>query len=162
MAKLLDSVAPDWDRARPTEGAYAMLMWFGNGAFAVAYGAASAGTIIEDFAAAGYYGTTGAIVGLELNGEPFEFEGRELTMHAPPWDWDAQMHVLPHVVGPHREIAESHVFEDVMQLVDLVRDGLPTAATPEHARHVIEIIESGYRAAESGQTQTLRTTFDAV
>ena len=23
-----------WDRARPTEGAYAMLMWFGNGAFA--------------------------------------------------------------------------------------------------------------------------------
>ena len=139
-----------------------LLLDFGNGAFAVAYGAASAGTIIEDFAAASYYGTTGAIVGLELNGEPFEFEGRELTTHAPPWDWDAQMHVLPHVVGPHRAIAESHVFEDVMQLVDLVRDGLQTAATPEHARHVIEIIESGYRAAESGQTQTLRTTFDPV
>ena len=27
-----------------------------------------------------------------------------------------------------RSIAESHVFEDVMQLVDLVREGLPTAA----------------------------------
>ena len=139
-----------------------LLLDFGEGAFAVAYGAASAGTIIEDFAAGAYYGTTGAIVGLELNGEPFEFERRELTTHAPAWDWDAQMHVLPHVVGPHREIAESHVFEDVMQLIDLVREGVPTAANAEHARHVIDIIESGYRAAESGQTQTLRTTFDPV
>jgi len=31
--------------------------------------------------------------------------------------------------------------------------------TPEHARHVIDIIESGYRAAETGETQELRTTF---
>lgn len=139
-----------------------LLLDFGAGAFAVAYGTASAGTIIDDFAAGSYYGTSGAIVGLELNGEPFEFEGRELTTHAPAWDWDAQMHVLPHVVGAHREIAESHVFEDVMQLVGLVRDGTPTAASPEHARHVIDIIESGYRAAESGTTQTLRTSFDPV
>jgi predicted dehydrogenase len=137
-----------------------LLLDFGEGAFAVAYGAASAGAIIEDFAAGAYYGTTGAIVGLELNGKPFEFERRELTTHAPAWDWDAQMHVLPHVVGRHREIAESHVFEDVMQLVDLARDGVPTAVNPEHARHVIDIIESGYRAAESGQTQMLRTTFE--
>jgi predicted dehydrogenase len=43
--------------------------------------------------------------------------------------------------------------------VDLVREGTPTSATPEHARHVIEIIEAGYRAAETGQTQTLQTTF---
>ena len=47
-----------------------------------------------------------------------------------------------------------------MQLVGLARDGTPTAASPEHARHVIDIIESGYRAAESGATQTLRTSFD--
>jgi predicted dehydrogenase len=137
-----------------------LLLDFGEGAFAVAYGSASAGALIEDFAAGAYYGTKGTIVGLELNGEPFEFERRELTTHAPAWDWDAQMHVLPHVVGPHREIPESHVFEDVMQLVDLVREGTPTASNPEHARHVIDIIESGYRAAESGRTQTLRTTFD--
>jgi predicted dehydrogenase len=139
-----------------------LLLDFGEGAFAVAYGSASAGAIIEDFAAGSYYGTTGAIVGLELNGEPIDFEGRELTAHAPAWDWDAQMHVLPHVVGAHREIAESHVFEDVMQLVDLARDGTPTAANAEHARHVIDIIEGGYRAAESGQTQALRTTFEPM
>ena len=70
------------------------------------------------------------------------------------------MHVLPHVVGPHREIPESHVFEDVMQLVDLCAMARRRPPPPEHARHVIDIIESGYRAAETGQTQTLRTTFD--
>ena len=46
-----------------------------------------------------------------------------------------------------------------MQLVELARDGTPSLATPEHARHVIDIIESAYRAAETGQTQTLQTTF---
>jgi predicted dehydrogenase len=57
-------------------------------------------------------------------------------------------------------MGEAHVFEDLMQLVELVLEGTPTCATPEHARHVIEIIESAYRAAESGQTQSLRTTFE--
>ena len=46
-----------------------------------------------------------------------------------------------------------------MQLVDWVRDGTPSIATAEHARHVIDIIESAYRAASTGQTQELRTTF---
>ena len=69
------------------------------------------------------------------------------------------MRVLPHVVGPHRAIPEAHVFEDVMQLVEWFRDGIPTPSTPEHARHVIDIIESGYRAAETGRAGA-RTTFD--
>jgi predicted dehydrogenase len=67
--------------------------------------------------------------------------------------------VLPHVVGPHRMIDEQHVFEDIMQLVDWVRDGQPSPVTAEHARHVIEIIEAAYRASETGQTQMLTTTF---
>jgi predicted dehydrogenase len=66
--------------------------------------------------------------------------------------------VLPHVVGAHRGIGEEHVYEDIMQLVDWIRDGTASVATAEHARHVIDIIESGYRAAETGQTQALRTT----
>jgi predicted dehydrogenase len=68
----------------------------------------------------------------------------------------------PHVVGEHAQMAESHVFEDMMQLVDWVRDGRPSIADAEHARHVIDIIESGYRAAETGQTQELRTSFDPL
>jgi predicted dehydrogenase len=135
-----------------------LLVDFGEGTTVVVYGTA-AGNVIDDFGAAVYFGTEGTISGLLLNGEPIEFDGRDLTAHAPTWDWDAQMRVLPHVVGPHRDIPESHVFEDIMQLVGLVRDGTSTPVTPEHARHVIEIIEAGYRAAETGRAQELRTTF---
>ena len=70
----------------------------------------------------------------------------------------AQM-TLPHVVGPHRDIDEQHVYEDVMQLVDWVRDDTPSPVTADRARHVIDIIESAFRAAETGQTQDLTTTF---
>jgi predicted dehydrogenase len=135
------------------------LLDFDGGVHVVAYGTA-AGILIDDFAAGQYFGTEGTITGLLLNGEPIEFEGRDLTTDRPTWDWDAQMRVLPHVVGPHRDIPEAHVFEDIMQLVDLIRDGTPTPVTTQHARHIIEIIEAGYRAAETGQTQDLRTTFD--
>jgi predicted dehydrogenase len=135
------------------------LLEFSGGMTAVVHGTA-AGTVIDDFAAAIYFGTGGTISGLLLDGEPFEFEGRALTTDAPTWDWDAQMRVLPHVVGPHRELPESHVFEDIMQLVDLVRVGTTTPVTPEHARHVIEIIEASYRASESGHAQVLSTTFE--
>ena len=68
----------------------------------------------------------------------------------------------PHVVGAHAQMLESHVFEDMMQLVDWVRDGRPSIANAEHARHVIDIIASGYRAAETGQTQELRTSFEPL
>ncbi len=68
----------------------------------------------------------------------------------------------PHVTGEHTKMRESHVFEDMMQLVDWIREGTPSIASMEHARHVIDIIESGYRAAETGQTQELRTTFTAL
>jgi predicted dehydrogenase len=135
------------------------LLDFGNGALAVAHGTAG-GTVIEDFAAACYFGTDGEIRGICLNDEPFDFPGRERTLEAPPADWEMQMRVLPHVVGAHRQIAESHVFEDIMQLVDWVRDGTPSPVNAEHARHVIDIIESTYRSAETGSTERLSTTFE--
>jgi predicted dehydrogenase len=136
-----------------------LLIDFGDGVIAVAHGTA-AGALSEQFAAGLYFGTRGTIEGILLNGEPFNFPGRELTTDAPPSDWDVQMRVLPHVLGAHRDIPEAHVFEDIMQLVDLVVDGTATPVTAEHARHVIDIIESGYRAAATGSTQALITTFD--
>jgi predicted dehydrogenase len=132
---------------------------YGEGAFAVVHGTA-AGMLIDEFGAGQFFGTEGSIRGLSLNGQPFDFPGRDLTTDAPTWDWEAQMRTLPHVIGPHRHIPESHVFEDVMQLVDWVRNGTPSLATAEHARHVIDIIESAYRAAQTGQTQELTTTFE--
>jgi predicted dehydrogenase len=136
-----------------------LLLDFGDGLLAVAYGTA-AGRHSRQFGAGLYLGTRGTIDGLLLNGEPFEFPGRELMAGAPPSDRMAQMHVLPHVVGAHRGIDESHVFEDIMQLVDWVVDGTATPVTAEHARHVIDIIESGYRAARTGVRQELTTTFE--
>jgi predicted dehydrogenase len=135
-----------------------LLLDFGDGLIAVAYGTA-AGGISDQFAAGVYFGTRGTIDGLLLNGEPFDFPGRERMGGAPPTDRMAQMRVLPHVVGAHVQIDESHVFEDIMQLVDWTLDGVPTPVTAEHARHVIDIIESGYRSARTGTRQQLTTSF---
>lgn len=136
-----------------------ILLDFGDSVFAAVHGTA-AGGVVDDFGAAHYFGTKGEIRGLLLNGEPFQFAHRELTTDFPTWDWDAQMRVLPHVAGPHWQIPESHVFEDIMQLTDLVLDDKPTPVTADHARHVIDIIESAYRSAESRTTQELNTSFD--
>jgi predicted dehydrogenase len=135
-----------------------VILDYGDGVFAVVHGTA-AGGISTQFGAGVFFGTRGTIDGVLMNGERFEFPGYAETLDQPVTDWEAQMRVLPHVVGVHRAIPESHVFEDVMQLVEWVTDGRPTPVTAEHARHVIDIIESGYRAAETGETQNLTTTF---
>jgi predicted dehydrogenase len=121
-----------------------LLVDFGASLFAFVYGAV-AGSVTKGFQP-NIYGTTGAIVGTT-------FGDQELRL---PDDHE------PHVTGQHAQMPESHVFEDMLQLVDWVRDGVPSIATAEHARHVIDIIEAGYRAAETGQTQSLRTTFDPL
>jgi predicted dehydrogenase len=136
-----------------------LLLGYDGGAHAVVHGTV-AGSLIDDFGAGLYFGTEGSIKGLYLNDEPFDFPGREETLGAPTWDWETQMRVLPHVVGPHRETPESAVFEDIMQVAQLVRTGHHTPMTAEHARHVIEIIEGAYTAAETGRTQELGTTFE--
>ena len=129
-----------------------MLLDFGDNLFALAYGTV-AGTLTQGFSGS-YFGTSGSIVGLKLNGEPFDYPGRELAQPPGNNQW-----LLPHVVGAHRNIGEQHVYEDIMQLVDWIREDTPTIVTAEHARHVIEIIEAGYRAAETGEAQDLTTTF---
>ena len=118
-----------------------MLVDFGDSVFAVVYGTVS-GSVVQGFQPS-IFGTTGSVVGTELNGEQMRHEG------------DHQ----PHVIGQHAQMPESHVFEDMMQLVDWVREGTPSIATAEHGRHVIDIMESAYRAAETRQTQELSTTF---
>jgi predicted dehydrogenase len=121
-----------------------LLIDFGESLFAYVYGTV-AGRLTEGFQP-NIYGTQGVIVGTK-------FGDQDLKL--PP---DHQ----PHVVGEHAQMAESHVFEDMMQLVGWVRDGRPSIASAEHARHVIDIIEAGYRAAETGQTQELRTDFEPL
>jgi predicted dehydrogenase len=138
-----------------------LLLDFGGGLLAVAFGT-SAGIVSEQFGAGVYFGTRGTIDGVLLNGEPFDYPGREATEHGSVTDWDAQMCTLEHVVGSHRQIPEAHVFEDIMQLVRWVGEGVPSPVTAEHARHVVDIIESGYRSAATSRTETLSTSFDVA
>jgi predicted dehydrogenase len=127
-----------------------ILLDFGDSVFALAHGTVAGG--VSEFGQPSIFGTKGTIAGLKLNGEPLDYPGRVEGV--------SPVELLPHVKDtPHAKMQEAHVFEDLMQLVDLVRDGTPSNATPEHARHVIEIIEAGYRAAETGVTQELKTTF---
>ncbi|CAA9573531.1 MAG: Myo-inositol 2-dehydrogenase [uncultured Thermomicrobiales bacterium] len=133
-----------------------ILIDFGDGLFAVAYGAAAGG--INYWFSGTYFGTGGTIAGFDLNGTPLDYPEKAVADEVGGGVAGAQA-TLPHVVGPHREIEEAHVFEDIMQLADWVRDGKASPVTAEHARHVIEIIEAAYRASETGQTQILTTTF---
>ncbi|HEX7248288.1 MAG TPA: Gfo/Idh/MocA family oxidoreductase, partial [Actinomycetota bacterium] len=55
-----------------------LLLGYDGGAHAVVHGTV-AGMLIEDFGAGLYFGTEGAIKGLFLNDEPFEFPGRQET-----------------------------------------------------------------------------------
>lgn len=117
-----------------------ILLDFGEAFFGFVYGAAAGYQVRGGLA---IHGTAGTIEGGSFNGKPI----------------DAPDMALPHVVGQHRNIQEAHVYEDIMQLVDWIREGTPTIVTAEHARHVIEIFDAGYRSAQTGQAQTLRTTF---
>jgi predicted dehydrogenase len=141
-----------------------MLLDFGGSLFALVYGAAAGQVPGSSLFGGTFFGTRGMINGLLLNGEPFEYEGRDVAMTARDKGKNhggsgGNQWILPHVTGAHRNIGEQHVFSDIMQLVDWVRDGKPPVATAEHARHVIEIIESAYRSAETGQAEALKTVF---
>lgn len=126
---------------------------FGNNMFAVVHGT-FAGSV-SAFGQPSVFGERGAIVGLNFNGERIAYPGSGRDNGDP-------IRLLPHVANTvHADMEEAHVFEDTMQLVRWVREGVPSNASAQHARHVIEIIEAGYRAAQTGQTQTLTTTFDA-
>lgn len=118
-----------------------LLLDFGDALFAFVH-ATAFGSITSGFQP-NIYGTGGAVIGTKLGDEDLRLPG----------DFP------PHVSGPHTQLREYHVFEDLMQLVDWIRDDTPSIATAEHARHVIDIIEAGYRAADTGETQELRTTF---
>ena len=133
-----------------------ILMDFGNGLFAVGFGSAAGST--NWWFTGTYFGTEGKIEGFELNGEELDYPERPISDEAGGGVMGAQM-TLPHVKGAHRDIEEQHVFEDVAQLIDWVRDDIASPVTAQHARHVIDIIESSYRAAETGQTQDLTTNF---
>lgn len=131
-----------------------MLLDFGGSLFAFVYGTA-AGSVISLFGSPSFWGAGGRIEGETINGEPLDYPGREKSAAL---GFNA---VLPDYNERHPTL-EFHVFQDLLQLADLVREGKPTPATAEHARHVIEIIEAAYLSAESGEARALQTSFAAA
>jgi predicted dehydrogenase len=130
-----------------------LLADFGDNVFAFIHGTFAGG--VSDFGQPTYFGAKGTVRGFSFNNEPIDYPGKA--------DGLSPIQALPHVRGTvHQNMGEAHVFEDTMQLVDLIREGIPTSATAEHARHVIEIIEAGYTSAQTGKTVELKTNFTPV
>jgi len=130
-----------------------LLLGFGDSVFCLVYGSNSYGGPARPFASCYLSGSEGALAtgpaGLEVWGNKIADGHRVET---PGSD-------MPFVFGPHVDLPERHVYSDIMHLVDCVLNDKEPAVSAEHARHIIEIIELGYKAAETGQTQHLTTTF---
>jgi predicted dehydrogenase len=131
-----------------------LLLDFGDSVFAFVHGT-FAGRV-TGLGAVNVYGSEGMVEGALHNGSPLRYPGYERV--GPGRNGDAVL--LPHVTEAHAALGEAFVFEDVMQLVDCVRDDVASVCDARHARHVIEIIEVAYRSAETGRAQDLETTFD--
>ncbi len=141
-----------------------MLLDFGNTTFAVAGGqncrvAPSIGW--GRLSIAGTRGTVdfgGGLGGLEVVSDavlPDAFGASGPRVFVPA----AGLPRLKHVTGPHVTIQEPHVYNDIMHMMDCLQRGEVPVPTAAHARHVVDIIEKGYAAARTGQSQTLETTF---
>lgn len=99
---------------------------------------------------------SGSLGGLTRGREGLEIWGRNVDggrrVESPGSD-------MPFVFGSHLKLPERHVYSDIMHMVDCVLNDKEPVISAEHARHVIEIIELGYKAASTGQTQEMMTTF---
>jgi predicted dehydrogenase len=130
-----------------------LLLDFGASAFGFVHGTFAGD--LTGIRGVNVYGSEGVVEGALHNGLPLDYPGRE---RARPGQF-GDVVLLPHVTESHAALEEAHVFEDVMQLVDCVLDGITTVCDPRHAAHVIEIVEAGYRSAETGKAQELETAF---
>jgi predicted dehydrogenase len=143
-------------------------MEFASGAIGVAAGSDCRGSARIPWGGLGLYGSAGVLEILEVemaSGYParFEVQGGAWDDAATPRrgarEFDAPLSAQSYLQGEHLNLEEPHVYADIMDLVDAIRDDRLPLATGEQARHVVDIIEKAYRAAETGQAQMLETTF---
>lgn len=131
-----------------------LLLDFGNNVHSIIFGSNSFGGPARPFASVFISGSEGAV---QLKRGEVELWGRNAEDGHAVTTADRAM---PFVFGKHAEIPERHVYSDIMHMVDCVLTGRTPAVSAEHARHVVEIIELGYKSAETGQTLTMATTFE--
>lgn len=146
-----------------------LLLDFGNATFAMAGGHSSRTGQLLQWGSMGIYGSGGAIETLDiepLSGHPTQLfiSGRE----GAPEDVGLRREAdgafstttwLPNVDEAHAGIPEPHVYADILHAVDCIEQGRAPLVSGEHGAHVVEIIEKGYLAARTGQTQELESQF---
>jgi predicted dehydrogenase len=143
-----------------------VLMEFTSGALAVAVGSNCRGSHRIPWGGLGLYGTDGVLEITEVNhasGYPTAFE-----VQGGLWNGESRrgsqaftidMTAQPYLTGAHLEIEEPHVYVDIMDLAEAIRENRTPRATGEQALHVVEIIEKSLLAARTGQTQMLSSSF---
>jgi len=131
---------------------------FASGTLGVAVGSDCRGSALIPWGGLGLYGIAGTLEVTYVDhnsGYPLRFnvQGSEHT---------AALVDQPYLRGEHLAIEEPHVYADIMELADAIRDDRAPRASGEQARHVVEIIERARVAASTGQTQELISTFAPV
>lgn len=113
----------------------------------------------------GIYGSTGTVEVTALDGGtafPAEFvfnDGGGKSAESQDWLHNPMAENARFLGQAHAAMPEAHIWAEIRHLITCVVDNKAPIASAEHARHVIEIIEKGYEAAKSGQTQALLTRF---
>jgi predicted dehydrogenase len=136
-----------------------VLLGFESGAIGVAVGSDSTGSATAPWGGMEIYGGLGTLTLDDVDhasGYPVRAtvrgRGTARTLEATLAD-------QPYLTPNHAAIEEPHVYADIMDLVDAIRDDRPARSSGEQARHVVEIIQAAHAAAATGQTQRLTSTF---
>ena len=133
-----------------------VLMEFARGALVTAVGANIRGSRRIPWGGLGLYGTDGVLEITDVDGA----SGYPLVFHVDGSAAQSREFALsdqPYLTGAHLALEEPHVYCDIMDLVDGIRDGRAPRSTGEQARHVVEIIEKAQAAAATGAAQLLAT-----
>jgi predicted dehydrogenase len=144
-----------------------VMLEFVSGALGVAAGSDCRGSARIPWGGLGLYGTRGALEVTEVDpasGYPTRFEVQggawpPAGAGAGPRDYAYSLTASPYLRGEHLRLEEPHVYCDIMDLVEAIQQDRAPRASGEQARHIVEIVEKAYRAAETGQAQMLETTF---
>jgi predicted dehydrogenase len=146
-----------------------LLMKFASGALLTGIGADVGGSSKYPWGGMMLLGTHGALEVVETDGATGYATGALLRGSGGGWGTFSSgqatellqipVSAQPYMTGPHLDLEEGHLYVDIMELADAIDQDRPTRASGEQARHIVEIIEKGHIAAETGQTQVLSSTF---
>lgn len=122
---------------------FVFLLDFGGSVFGLFYSALAGG---KNMFTPDVFGTDGNFADNKLNDQPL-------------FDTPYGAFKIKGVSPEHMKLPEPHVYGDMMQLVDYVRDGKLPVASAEQGCHVLEIVEAGFESMRTGKTVELKTTF---